>query len=49
MSMKRPKPLPTIDVNSVIEHIFKKLIVAKGVAIVRSLKCLQGFCVTKEN
>ncbi len=47
--MKRPKPLPPIYVNSAIECIFKKLIVAKGVAIAQTLKSLQGCCVTKEN
>jgi hypothetical protein len=43
------KPLHAIDVNSVIECIFFKLIIAKGVVIARSLMCLQGCCVTKEN
>ncbi len=47
--MKRPKPLHAIDVNSVIECVFKKIIVAKGVAIAQSLMCPQGCCVTKEN
>jgi len=49
MPMKRPKPLPTIDVSSAIECILRKLIVAMGVAIAPSLKCPQGCCVTKEN
>jgi hypothetical protein len=49
MPMKMPKPLPTIDLKNVNEIILEELELTNGgVAMVPSLKCLQGCYVAKE-
>jgi len=47
--MKMPKLLPTIDLNNVNEIILEELELTNGgVAMAPSLKCFQGYYVTKE-
>jgi hypothetical protein len=50
MPIKKPKPLPIIDLNNVNEFILEELeLTNDGVAMAPSLKCLQGCYVAKED
>jgi hypothetical protein len=48
--MKKPKPLPTIDLNNVNEFILEELELSNdGVAMAPSFRCLQCCYVAKED